>query len=273
MLISATVWEPMWHSQKWKMPQWHPKPLQDISMTGQISCFGVFFHLRVTARSVKVWDRLGAWPICVNESDEQRRYSGWSPCTMGSWVLTPRASVATTAGRVKQRASVWEQAALAEVRARTDVSLVLFGHWGGCVKRWSSYCNATEIDMNILALWFRDQAQPQICSCIFKVSYTISRQTKWVLSPSQYSCKILFWWVKHCCRLERIYDFIHVIFFYTEGRSWIRSRFHSDRGSEGTEVVSAALVARLTVHCDEELSAARFQLHLEWCLWQVGCNV
>lgn len=133
---------------------------------------------------------------------------------MGSWVLTPRASVATTAGRVKRRASVWEQTALAEVRAGTDVSVLLFGRWAGCVKRWSSYCNATEIDMNILSLWFRDQAQPQICSCIFKVSYTTSQQTKWVLPPSHYSCKILFWWGKRCCRLEGIYDSISVIFLY-----------------------------------------------------------
>lgn len=46
---------------------------------------------------------VGAWPICMSESDQQRRYPGWSPSTMGSWVLTPRASVSTTAGRMKWR--------------------------------------------------------------------------------------------------------------------------------------------------------------------------
>lgn len=40
---------------------------------------------------------LAAWPICISESDGQRRCPGQSPCTMGSRVLTPRTRVLTTA--------------------------------------------------------------------------------------------------------------------------------------------------------------------------------
>lgn len=98
------------------------------------------------------------WPSCMSESDQWRGYPGCSPCTMRSWVLSPRALICTAVGRIKRWRSVLWCAALTEVRGRSEVSFVLFCD-SGCEERWNTFYSAAEMDMNRLSLWFSDTRQ------------------------------------------------------------------------------------------------------------------
>lgn len=64
---------------------------------------GTHVAIRLAALSVKVSDSMWELDPFMHESDEQPRYPGWSPCTMRSWVLSPRALVLTTAKRKLKR--------------------------------------------------------------------------------------------------------------------------------------------------------------------------
>lgn len=148
---------------------------------------------------------MGAWPICMSESDEQRRYPGWSPCTMGSWVLTPRASVATTAGRMKRRASVREHKSGRGLMRHSfyfvtglceEVKRLLQRH-----RKWTWADRHSDFETK------RDQKCPW-CHTLHPHRQNVSRRLL------RYSCEILFWWGKRCRRWERIYVLISGIYIY-----------------------------------------------------------
>lgn len=196
--------------------------------------------------SQSVRQTVGAWPVCVSESDQ---HPVWSPCTMGSGALTPRASVPSTAGRIKRRASAQEHDALAVVRGGIDVSFVMFWQLG-CVK----WCMATEMDVNRLSLRFGDKAGLRICCCICE-DCAASPQTKMTLLPSYYSCKSLLWRGKHCCRWERIDVLISVIFIH---RSLYMNKEQASPWEGNSGLKSSLLIQWPSWRCTMlDLSAAR----------------
>lgn len=130
-----------------------------------------------------------AWPICVNESDQQRRYPDWSPRTMGSWVLSPRALVCTTVVRkwrheVKRSpASVQKSKAWTEFRG-IDASFVLFCDIMALQKKWIwTVCHSDlethrrqDTNLNLLlhlqSLWFiHEISTDNICLVAFVLNH------------------------------------------------------------------------------------------------------
>lgn len=113
--------------------------------------------------SQSVRQPVSAWPICVAESDQQRRCPGLSPdAQQGSRVSAPTASVLRhswkdRARRFPSKCPVMCVSSLAAPSGEFWLRKDLMCHLFYCVKRWNSCGIAAEMDMNGLSLRFRER--------------------------------------------------------------------------------------------------------------------
>lgn len=112
------------------------------------------------------------------------------------------------------------------------------------------------------------QDHKSITACIKSlISGLRSPQTQSAFLPLRYICKTLFWWGKPHCRLERICVLIIVIFIYRSvgiNKEWASHSQGNEGQKQSVPIVWTGWWSTMT-----ELSAVRFRLYLEWCLWQV----